>query len=694
MDALTFLATSPSYSSAFPPLHSFPWTNSPQTKRHGHHPHSPGPSLQHSLAPPKYPSYLKQTHYGELALEQYNYIQSKHSKQWAHTTSSWKTNPPPAPTSPPSLHEQFLDSLDLRLPSVWNPKDKSRHIEVEPNGLDLIYNGPGKNESHAASVRANFPMRRQCGIYYFEFTVISKGEDGYIGIGFCSSQNELDRLPGWDPDSWGYHGDDGHSFAGSGIGKTFGPCFTTGDVIGCGVNFAKKTAFYTKNGAFLGVAFENLDTSIDLYPCVGLRTPGEHVLVNFGDEPFAFDIIQYVTNQTQDIWNDILHTPIPEPPSETNTARSSDTMLDQLVLTYLIHHGYTDTAKSLVANAQYAATKHLPLSYTGDAETDDVREREKEESDMQKRQAIRAAVITGDVDLAMELTERYFPGVLDGDTVDQDISLDLKCHKFIEMIRECNEQEVQRGRLRSDDNDSLLSCDDHMSLCSNRSRSNSSVISDSLDHAEDRQSRHAAIPITISPSASSTPIPAPGRRRSYASIAASISPSSHPNQQSMSASLSSYFDSEPMMIDEDRGRRLSHEDIHRRPNVWTKRRSNSNSSIGSLHNLRSHSNGMLSYDQILEEDENLTSASSTTSSMMKKAMKFGHQLQDEFRHDPRPHIRTKLMDVFSLLAYPDPMSSPVAHLLDISGRDALATKLNAAILGKLFRTCVSIRACR
>lgn len=39
-------------------------------------------------------------------------------------------------------------------------------------------------------------MPRQCGIYYFEMRVISKGEDGFIGIGFCSGRNELDRLPG------------------------------------------------------------------------------------------------------------------------------------------------------------------------------------------------------------------------------------------------------------------------------------------------------------------------------------------------------------------------------------------------------------------------------------------------------------------------------------------------------------------
>jgi hypothetical protein len=56
--------------------------------------------------------------------------------------------------------------------------------------------GPGKQETHAALARSNFPMRHQCGIFYFEMKVISKGDDGYIGIGFCCASNKLERLPG------------------------------------------------------------------------------------------------------------------------------------------------------------------------------------------------------------------------------------------------------------------------------------------------------------------------------------------------------------------------------------------------------------------------------------------------------------------------------------------------------------------
>ena len=67
---------------------------------------------------------------------------------------------------------------------------------------------------------------------------------------------------GWDKNSYGYHGDDGHSFCCSGTGQTYGPTFTTGDVIGCCLNLIENTCFYTKNGFNLGIAFRDLPVFI------------------------------------------------------------------------------------------------------------------------------------------------------------------------------------------------------------------------------------------------------------------------------------------------------------------------------------------------------------------------------------------------------------------------------------------------
>src|SRR5262245_57090024 len=75
-----------------------------------------------------------------------------------------------------------------------------------------------------------------------------------IGVGFSSNKASLERLPGWEQESWAYHGDDGKIFFGDsqGQGRPYGPTFTVNDTIGCGVNFSTGCAFFTKNGHSLG----------------------------------------------------------------------------------------------------------------------------------------------------------------------------------------------------------------------------------------------------------------------------------------------------------------------------------------------------------------------------------------------------------------------------------------------------------
>jgi hypothetical protein len=83
-----------------------------------------------------------------------------------------------------------------------------------------------------------------------------------IGIGFSSKNVPLSRLPGWEPESWAYHGDDGHSFCCNSSGKHYGPPFNAGDIIGCGINFRSNSAFFTKNGDHLGSLLPNWGNSV------------------------------------------------------------------------------------------------------------------------------------------------------------------------------------------------------------------------------------------------------------------------------------------------------------------------------------------------------------------------------------------------------------------------------------------------
>ncbi|KNC71352.1 hypothetical protein SARC_16111, partial [Sphaeroforma arctica JP610] len=116
----------------------------------------------------------------------------------------------------------------------------------------------------------------------------------FIGVGLCSSSVSLNKLPGWEKNSYGYHGDDGCIFKGSGAGQNYGPTFGNKDTVGCCYNMAEGTVFYTKNGVHQGIAFSNI-TSQPMYPAIGLRSPGEVVVVNLGTSaPFMFDIDSYV----------------------------------------------------------------------------------------------------------------------------------------------------------------------------------------------------------------------------------------------------------------------------------------------------------------------------------------------------------------------------------------------------------------
>lgn len=157
------------------------------------------------------------------------------------------------------------------------------------NLLEVVYKGKGKDPNKdASSVRADHCIPASCGLYYYEVRIVSKGRDGYMGIGLSSLEMNTNRLPGWDKSSYGYHGDDGNAFGGSNTGEIYGPTFTTGDVIGCGLNLIEGSCFYTKNGHNLGTAFTDMPPH--LYPVVGLQTPGEAIKANFGQEPFVFDI--------------------------------------------------------------------------------------------------------------------------------------------------------------------------------------------------------------------------------------------------------------------------------------------------------------------------------------------------------------------------------------------------------------------
>ena len=80
---------------------------------------------------------------------------------------------------PPSI-DDFRIPLPL-LPSRWSDTDKFPTLETLHGGLEVRYTGPlNKHDHEAAAVRTDNPMPPQCGIYYFEITILSKPKEGYV----------------------------------------------------------------------------------------------------------------------------------------------------------------------------------------------------------------------------------------------------------------------------------------------------------------------------------------------------------------------------------------------------------------------------------------------------------------------------------------------------------------------------------
>ncbi|KAL9115929.1 MAG: hypothetical protein Q9227_000297 [Pyrenula ochraceoflavens] len=311
------------------------------------------------------------------------------------------------------------------LPSRWNEADKFSGLEITADGREVRYAGTANkvDGQEAAAVRSDHRMPFQSGIYYFEVTISAKHKDGTVAVGFSGSKASLERLPGWENDSWAYHSDDGKSFQGDSTGKNYGPTFGRDDVIGCGINFVTGSAFFTKNGNHLGTAFRDLK-NIRPFPSVGVKRNASVTLtVNFGHSGFAFDIDGLVERERINIEREIGLMKIPT----SQISLDESTLIQELVAQFLSHDGYVETARAFTearnaeAEALRSTTEPSSKSYQAGEDVEAI-----------KRQRIRAAILEGDIDKALKHTTAYYQRVLEDNP---QILFRLKCRKFIELIR-------------------------------------------------------------------------------------------------------------------------------------------------------------------------------------------------------------------------------------------------------------------
>lgn len=218
-------------------------------------------------------------------------------------------------------------------------------------------------------------------------------------FGFADDSFDLTRTPGFEPNSFAYHGDDGCKYTGSEQGDLLGPRYGEGDVVGCGIRCEDCTIFFTLNGRRVGDACV-FSSTLALYPTVGLHAPGEMVEVNFGSHPFRFDVDSYILELKRELFRRV--GAVPTPPVAMAVVRE-----------YCLRQGYMATHALLEDHAPVepqtnGKPRDLSVALSPRAEAMD-----KLQATLEQRSRIRALILDGDLHGALERVHREFPTALD-----------------------------------------------------------------------------------------------------------------------------------------------------------------------------------------------------------------------------------------------------------------------------------------
>ncbi|KAG5363648.1 Ran-binding protein 9 [Yarrowia sp. B02] len=390
-------------------------------------------------------------------------------KDLATTATHTNKNAESASPSPVSsanmleLHQQ-QDHKPIslpKLPTMWIPAVDSINCIRDDLEIDTEREDDGGSDQNVV-YKSDAPIPRGCGVYYYEVEILAASKDSAVCMGFCKTSAPLSKPPGFETESWGYHSDYGNVMCCQGTSKDYGSSFNQpGDVVGCCINFKKREAFFTKNGMPLSKAFSDLPSD-PLYPAIGVKkkgpnSSGARIRANFGGSgPFVFDIKQYVLKQKHETQRRIeSSTKVPAHAArnafqEKQLAQGNlNPLINNLVMSYLTHVGYVDTAEALYQDV--LRDQDMREEGTGGDVSMEPPSDEGLKSlasylspDITVRHKIRGLILSGDIDGAMALVEEHYPSVFES----QDMVLfQLKCRKFVELLQ-ANEviEAVEYGR--------------------------------------------------------------------------------------------------------------------------------------------------------------------------------------------------------------------------------------------------------
>ncbi|KAI0439744.1 ankyrin repeat-containing domain protein [Xylaria telfairii] len=166
------------------------------------------------------------------------------------------------------------------LPSRW--VSNNTKLAISGNGLQISYDEDGMWEMF--SISADKPVPAGLDVYYFEVTIKKLGRqpksatNPLMAIGFCTLDGAAIKFPGLSMQnaptavSWGYHSDDGSLRYSANINteaqKNASWRYSTGDTIGCGVDYTKREIWFTRNSTKIEYVFTGIQGR--LFPVLGL----------------------------------------------------------------------------------------------------------------------------------------------------------------------------------------------------------------------------------------------------------------------------------------------------------------------------------------------------------------------------------------------------------------------------------------
>ena len=185
---------------------------------------------------------------------------------------------------------------------LWSDQDKHHFLEIRKTGTEVYYRGgvlepteleEGEVEPKLyipAMVRADRPITRH-GQFYFEVLIVSSGKGKEIGVGICIKNSSLNKMPGWDPFTFGYHGDDGKIYCEDDSSRKAmkGEKFESGDQIGVLLDFNTAELTFSKNKKNIKmIKLEAHHMNQDFYPSIGIISSDAIVQLKSGGKLMIF----------------------------------------------------------------------------------------------------------------------------------------------------------------------------------------------------------------------------------------------------------------------------------------------------------------------------------------------------------------------------------------------------------------------